>query len=164
VETDGGTVKRAANRWRAKTLELTLAECSFLLYGIYNYESFVREICADDPMVGQRWNTERVAEKVKDMAQRFRNGFRHIFIVSDLDRKILVRAVEQNRYFANMDDDDPRLTVDQLKAAEVVRQKVAEATGWPVKRILTAAGRRRLSPAQEPPDVSGTSGAARAAE
>jgi hypothetical protein len=146
VEALVGHTRRTGQRCRAISIPVDPATCRFLLARLKDV-SGTTEAIVHRPPPGQMispWNRDHVVQRVRGWVQALRDNPRHIFVITPLDRAVIVEAIEGNRYFADMHDTDPRLTVDAVRQANALRERIATALGQQIRRVPLGDGRRRL--------------------
>lgn len=150
IEIEAPMVRRDRRLSKAIVIPLSPAEAAFLLQRVANV-SATAEAIVHHPAAGQMispWTRHHVVEKIVYLRENLRRGPGALFVITALDRAILVDAFEHNPYFAAMGDDDPRLTADAVRQAERFRARAQAALAQPIRRVPLGQGRSRLADKQ----------------
>jgi hypothetical protein len=147
IEVAAAPARRGARIPRPITLAISNAERLFILHRIKDVagtaEAVVHSPAADEYV--SPWTRQQAVSRILAMVQALRKEVPVLLVISNLDKAILVNAIEANPYFADMHDADPRLTVDAVRQANTLRERLARALGVSIKRVPLGAGRTRIS-------------------
>lgn len=146
VEELRGVVRRSRYHAKPVTIPLDGAACRFLLVRLADVTA-TTEAIIHHPSPGQMispWSRSSVVGHVRRWVDILRALPPHVLVISLIDRAIVVQAIEGNPYFARMADDDPRLTIEAVRAANAVRERFRAALRMPIGRISLGSGRRRI--------------------
>jgi hypothetical protein len=146
VETEIAPVRRSQWRPPALLLPVSPAECKFLLARLADIAA-TTEAIVHNPRGNVHispWTRQQVTLRVAALVKTLRALPQHVFIVTPLDRRIQIEAIEGNPYFAQMHDSDPRLTIAAVKQANALRERLATLLGQKIRPVPLGAGRTRL--------------------
>jgi hypothetical protein len=137
IEEQIASVRRKKGHSTAQTLSVSPAECRFLLACIADV-SATAEAIVHHPGPGLHispWDRQHVVDKLLVFVEALRRKPPNLFIITQLDRAILIHAIERNPYFALMHDSDPRLTVDAIRQANALRERAQAVLNTRLARI-----------------------------
>lgn len=146
IEIDAGTVRRSGFTNRPIAVRLTRAERAFLLHRIGDITA-TAEAILHNPHAGKMispWSRDHVVQRIVQLRNTLREDRDVFFLISSLDRAIFIDAIVHNSYFAAMHDTDPRLTIDAVRQANALRDRLAAAIGQRIARVPLGVGRTRL--------------------
>jgi hypothetical protein len=146
IEMPIAPVRRSGSAIRPLMLQLSSAEAMFLLCRVANI-SRASEAILHHPAAHEHrsaWSRSQVVERVTTMNRYLRQNPNRIFLITRLDREIIVDAVEHSPYFAEMDDRDPRLTVDAVRQADALRVRLSHLLRQPIAKVPLGTGRSWL--------------------
>lgn len=140
---------RGARRYKPVIIPLSPAERGFLLYRLADRTASI-ECVLHAQRTGHSvspWDRDTVHRHLDRMIDALRRG-RDLIAITELDKLLIVQAIEQNGYFAQMHGADPRLSIDAVKRADALRGRLAAMLARPIGKIPLGAGRTRLKEPQ----------------
>lgn len=145
VEDQIGVTRRDRRLNKVVSIDLTNAERVFLRHGLLDVGAAMYAIMNNTKgNIVVPWDRGQVHAGITRMRDELSRGALVLLIIKPLDYRVVTHAIEGNPYFADMRDDDYRLTVAQVRAAEALRRKVSIALGRPIGRVPLGEGRDRL--------------------
>lgn len=146
IEIQIGVARRAKNSPKPVVLPISAAECLFLLYRVADVTATAEAIVhhPDESKHISPWSRQQVVVRVVELVRHLREKPARLYLISRLDKAIIINAIEANPYFARMADGDPRLTVDAIRMAEHFRSRLQTALGQQVRRVPLGKGRSRI--------------------
>ncbi len=146
VEEYIGVVRRTRPSPKPIHIPLTETERRFLLFRIADITA-TAEAILHHPEPGAHiapYTREGVTRHVVGMRNALRRDDRELLLSTPLSKAVLIQAIENNPYFAQMHDTDPRLTVAAVRQAEALRMKVAGLLNRKIAKVPLGEGRKRL--------------------
>lgn len=146
VEEYIGVVRRTRPHPKPIHIPLTGTERRFLLFRVADITA-ITEAILHHPEPGAHLTShtrESVIRHVIGMRNTLRRDDRELLMSTPLDKRLVVDAIENNPYFAQMHDTDPRLTVAAVRQANALRLKVAGLLGLRIAKVPLGQGRKRL--------------------
>jgi hypothetical protein len=135
---------------RPVVVPLSDPERQFLLYRLCDRTATTDAVLhnPDPGLIRSSWTRDQVLHRLSEIINALRRGHNAI-MVSPIDKALVVQAIEGNPYFAQMHLSDPRLTVDALRQANALRERIAAALERRIARVPLGAGLRSRLPDKE---------------
>jgi hypothetical protein len=130
----------AKARGTVTTLPLTDAERMFLLHRLGAVSSVVEAILHPDVPLQMRpqWTRQQMVDHAWTLIRVLR-AKPYVLLLSRIDRRLLVEAIEGNTYFMRPAG-DPRIKLEYIRQAEALRRKMELAVGSRVRRFKIGLG------------------------
>jgi hypothetical protein len=136
---------RSAQRNKPVIIALSPAERAFLLYRLADRAASIETVLYAQ-RTGQTvspWDREMVRDHLHRLIDALRRD-KDLIVITELDKLLVAQAIAHNPYFAQMHASDPRLTIDGLKRADVLRRRLIALLDRPIGKVPLGAGRTRI--------------------
>lgn len=120
-------------------------ECDFLLHRLRDLTGTAEVIMQHQRDLGvlRCWEESYIITRMLIITDQLLRRL-PVYLYKAVDRAILIEAIEGNRFFADMADDDPRLNVSAVRLATTLRRQVVGLLREPIGYVKLGEGRLRL--------------------